>query len=606
MTSTLVRHGLHVCAALGAVLAATPAQAQDEDQARPVPQHRPLSGTFAGNGGGYDLEIIYVNTPAHPTNVVPGVGLPFNPGSGTTNFVRPWLSPDGAHLAIEVDIDTGGTFTDDNAYLLDGALLLREGSPAPWMPAENVGTLDDQLGVNNLGQVLVTNNTSSTVNDDYVVLLDPVGGPVILAQEGGLVDPILPALAGGTWDDSLASPVLDGGLAGWEADGLDGGPFTTATDNVLVLGNTAVAQQGVTVPANQGGGATNTWDFFDFDDFRSALGGTAQLIQGDTNGATLEDDILVFNGSVVLQENYIIPGSSFVNPIDDFGLVKGWLDHAGNWYARGNNDSTEQDWVVRNGIVVATSDASDPIVPGSTEFWDDTDFSNCFFAFDGNANGAYLIGGVTSNPSDTNGVIVLDDGAGNRTVICRESDPVDLDGNGLFDDDRFMNTFGDDDVLITDDGTIYFTATLKDGLGTAVDQGFFRLRPCGYLEYGVAISPVNYLLLEGLGAPAPGVNMTLTTSGVTGVITVFAFSLAPSSFPLFGGIGLIDPFTLYPTTFPAFPVSGVATVVIPVPNNLNFVGQSLYFQSVGDDTTQPQDLALSNGLRVTFCPPPGP
>lgn len=606
MTSPLVRHGLQFCAALCAVLAATPAQAQDEDQARPVPQHRPLSGTFAGNGGGYDLEIIYVNTPGHPTNVVPGVGLPFNPGSGTANFVRPWISPNGANVAIEVDIDSGST-ADDNAYLLNGALLLREGSPAPWMPVENVGTLDDQLGVNDIGQVLVTNNTSATVNDDYVVLIDPVGGAVILAQEGSLVDPILPpAFAGGTWDDGLTGAVLDGGLAGWEADGLDGGPFSTADDNLLVLGNAAVAQQGVTVPGSQGGGATNTWEFFDADDFYSALGGTAQLIQGDTNGATLEDDVLVFNGSVVLQENYIIPGSLFVNPIDDFGLVKGWLDSAGNWYARGNNDTTEQDWVVRNGIVVATSDVSDPIVPSSTEFWDDTDFANCFFAFDGNANGAYVIGGVTNNPSDTNGVIVLDDGAGNRIVVCRESDPVDLDGNGLFDDDRFMNTFGDDDLRITDDGTIYFTATLKDGLGSAVDQGFFRLRPCGYLEYGVAISPVNYLLLEGLGAPAPGVNMTLTTSGVTGVITVFAFSLAPSSFPLFGGVGLIDPFTLYPTTYPAFPVGGVSSAVFPVPNNLNFIGQSLYFQSVGDDFTQPQDLALSNGLRVTFCPPPGP
>ena len=38
-------------------------------------------------------------------------------------------------------------------------------------------------------------------------------------------------------------------------------------------------------------------------------------------------------------------------------------------------------------------------------------------------------------------------------------------------------TFGDDDVRLLDDGTIRFVATLKNGAGSAVDQGFFRDEP---------------------------------------------------------------------------------------------------------------------------------
>ena len=227
--------------------------------------------------------------------------------------------------------------------------------------------------------------------------------------------------------------------------------------------------------AGQAGGAMDVWDFCDLNDLQTNTDGTVTLLQGDTKAATTDDDVLVLNGTVVLQENQIVPGSAFAEPIDGSGIVKGWLDNAGNWYARGNNDGTEQDWVVRNGVVVAFSDGLDEIVTGSGEHWDDTDFFDCFFAFDGNASGAYVIAGVTDAVSTSNGVIVHDDGAGNRTVICREGDPVDADGNGMFDDDRFFNTFGNDDILLDDNGSIWFTATIRDGAGTTQDQGFFRL-----------------------------------------------------------------------------------------------------------------------------------
>ena len=47
---------------------------------------------------------------------------------------------------------------------------------------------------------------------------------------------------------------------------------------------------------------------------------------------------------------------------------------------------------------------------------------------------------------------------------------VDLDGNGLLDDDVFINTFRDDDAFLTDDGVLYALVSLKDSTGAAAGQ----------------------------------------------------------------------------------------------------------------------------------------
>ncbi len=472
----------HLLAASAVVFSPT-LLAQDD---LPAPQRgstvpTPSNGHFsAATSSRFDLTFVYSNVPGHPSNVVPGLGLPFDPGGGSADaFREPWVSPDGQQLVIDCDADTGST-ADDNVYLFNGQLLLQEGTQAPWAPmGELVGTLDDRVAVNSRGELLITNNTGGTAPataDDYVVFFDRNAVWTVLAKEGELVDPVLPGLAGATWDDSLDTPCLtEAGVAGWRAAGVDSTPGGTAMDTFLVLGNQTVAEEGQ-VPGGLAGGAMDVWQNFDLDDYFTSPDGLSWLALGDTD-ATANDDILVYNGQVVLQEGVPIPGSGFAEPIDLSGIVYAWMDEAGTWFAHGNNDVTEQDWLVRNGVVVATSDAGDPIVPGSTETWSDTDYAACFFAVDGNIQGGYVFGGVTDAPSDSNGVLVYDDGQGGRVVVCRENDPVDIDGNGQFDDDRFFNTFGNDDLRLLPDGSILFTATLRDGAGTATDQGVFRLDP---------------------------------------------------------------------------------------------------------------------------------
>lgn len=518
----------------------------------------------------YQLQIVNVNTPGHPTNLVPGTGLPFRAGgTGTSAFERPWVSSNGSQLAINVV--AAATTADDDVLLRNGALLLREGSPAPWAPAENVGTIDPDLAINNAGDLLLGNNTSATSLDDYMVLF--AGGAwTVLAQEGGATP------VGGTWSSSLDSAALaNTGRTLWR-DGAIGG-LPTANNAIVVLGPGSVLQKGIDVPAGQAGGGTNTWENFSVNRVYVSPDGLNTLIAGDTNAATSGDFVVTWNGNVVIQEGQVLPGSSFANGVTT--VAKTWIDRAGNWYARGSNLVTADDWVVRNGALVADSAGASEVVPGSGEFFDDTTFAACFFCFDGNSAGQFVFGGVTTAPAISNGVLVFDDGAGFRRVLVRENDPIDLDGNGLFDDDRFFNTFGDDDVLLLDDGTVIFTATLRNGAGTAVDQGLFRLVPTSAsctLRNGSGINPValGCATLPRLGTTW---NLAVAPSASTALTLAFVAPAAFGPLPLFGGELLIDP--------SAVSLPGSLTHPFPLPSSLQFLGLQLFVQGLRVDVVGP-------------------
>ena len=513
----------------------------------------------------YDLTIVHVNTPGHPTNVVPGVGAPFRAGgTGTSAFERPWICSTGANLAINVVAGAPAVTADDDVLLRNGALLLREGSPAPWAAGQNVGTIDPDLAINAAGHVLFGNNVApATTLDDYIAFFDGSTWSV-LAQEGQ------PTPAGGTWSSSIDSAALtDTGATYWR-DGAIGG-LPTANNAMVTLAGVAVQlQKGITVPLLQAGGATNTWENFSLNRVYTSPDGTQVMVLGDTNGPTTGDFVLTINNVVFIQEGQPLPGSSFVSNVSTIG--KAWFDGAGNWYARGSN-ADANDWIVRNGVLLADSSGGSEVVAGSGEFFDDATFTACFFCMDGNTFGQRVFGGVTTAPATSNGVLVFEDATGVRRVIARESDPIDMDGNGLFDDDRFFNTFGDDDVLLQNDGTVVFTATLKNAAGAAVDQGLFRLVPRSAsctLRNGNNINPVA---LTCVTPPVLGTTWSLAvTSGPQTLVTGVFLSTAPvAPTPLLGYELLV-----------AFPVAEMPTT-FPLPAAMKFLGLEVFLQGLRVD-----------------------
>ncbi len=558
------------------------AQTTGQSSSTAMPASATPAGPTVAAASGNPLHVIFTNLATSTTSDVPGLpGAKFAGASVSTAFDRPWVSRNGLHWALRADTDQ--VSTADQVVLIDGTLAQREGDPAPFAVGQTLGIFDVRIGINDSGSYAFFNNLgSTTTNDDYVVRVDT--GPVytVVAQEG---QPI-PALPTSTYDDDLEGVVLlNSGDVAVAADLIDGGGITTAMDEVLVNGATLVAQEGVTIPTGQAGGGAAAWENFSFEDQWFDNAGNV-LIFGDLLGATTDDNVVVYNGAVVLQENQIIPGSGFLNPIDLSGIVEVGMDHGGNWFARGNNDTTEQDWVVRNGTVIAsegspvltspgryrvlaatldplqvvppavstgsgtaavTVDTLDNVIyftitttsltsaetaadihgfaaaganapalyplplgtpksgsvsyleadeasilagltyvsidtvgfPGGeirgqlnpvTEVYDDRDFSDCFFLHVGNSLGDWVVGATTNGSALRNGVLAL-----NGTVeVAREGEPIDVDNNGLFDDDAFLNTFGNDDAFLRDDGTLVFVATIRNAAGVQTGHGVFE------------------------------------------------------------------------------------------------------------------------------------
>jgi hypothetical protein len=574
-------------------LAAVPLAAQDAPTSpgtpgapAATPGARPSlspGGSQAATSSPGRIQTLFTNLPGSPTSDVPGLApAKFQPSTTlTTVFERPWTSPNGLHYVIQAETDL--PTTEDEVLLLNGAVVGREGTPAPFAPGQNWGLIDVRLGINDSGEyAFCTNVGPTTTNDDYVVKVSAGPTYTVFAQEGAAIS----ALPGATWDDTTDSVyLLADGRVGCLGDGIDGaGVVTTTDDEIVVIDNVIVAREGITVPGNQDAGGTATWENFDFEDTWVDPTGTHVLILGDLLGST-NDDVLVYDGNVVLQEGVIIAGSGFASPISSGGVTHMTMASNGDWYARGDN-ADGQDWIVRNGAVLAsTGDAlgnageqvflespidgaqetppsgspatgtgrflidtssntlryhitftgltgvenaahihgfAGPGVPAgilyalplgtpkvgtityleseeagllaglayvnihtdlfpggeirgqvlvSVEEWaGPTGTTETFYAIAGNGSGDWVAMGTTNAPDAANGVVVLN----GQNVLVRENDPIDVDGNGLYDDNAFFRTFGNDDLALLNDGTVLFTATIQDAAGAQTGQGLFR------------------------------------------------------------------------------------------------------------------------------------
>lgn len=435
-------------------------QAQDSDITIPHRAGLPVGDSIAAAAPGA-VQVIYSNLPGHPTAEVPGLpGVGFQPGGGNAHFDRVYGSPNGSWaLTAFADLP----WTEDEVLLVNGELVVREGTAATWTSGELVGPLDTKVGVNDAGDFVFSTVTNGpAASNAYVVTGGSDGTLGVIAQAGSPA----PAMPGVTWGPFLESPTIatDGTVA-FVAGGLGGVP---ANENkVVVQGATVLAQIGVTIPGGQIG--NEPWQNFDFLDLWTTPDAEHYLVQGDLDGSIDTDDVVVVDGNVVVQEGVVLPGSGFSNPVNNNGIVGVHMTPGGRYFVRGNNVAGI-DWVYSDGQLVAR--LGWPITPLASENWSDRDYADCFFLHVGNSKGDYVIGGVTNGDSRTNGVLVLN---GER-VLAREGDPVDLDGNGVFDDDLYLDTFGNDDGYLSDSGLFYFVATLRNGAGASAGQAFLSIQ----------------------------------------------------------------------------------------------------------------------------------
>jgi hypothetical protein len=315
------------------------------------------------------------------------------------------------------------------------------------------------LGINDAGQFSFSGiDAAATTQDAYVAKWDGTQF-VSVAREGALVPAFGDGEAFGTTFGSAT--IRSDGSVSFMANMTPAG----ATDQALFRadGTISVARKGVDIPADQFGDASFTYKAFDSggtlgQGFHMSADGLSWSMTGTVNNTvTTADDVGVYTGAVKIEENVTLPGGLFVETTAAASPLYMYTESNGDWYAYGSNNGG-QDWVLRNAALLAATDT--PIFTGATELWDDAPYAQCFFLAVGNNNGDFVVGGTTNSTTDrANAVLVLN----NTTVVMRENDPVDLDGNGTFDDDTYVRTFRDDQAFLSDDGELYIVVRLRSG-----------------------------------------------------------------------------------------------------------------------------------------------
>jgi hypothetical protein len=249
--------------------------------------------------------------------------------------------------------------------------------------------------------------------------------------------------------------IADSGKVFFLSDGVSGTPRVAYGDN----GRSIVAMEATTTlptPVPDGaGGLLRSLSFSQTaTTYHVSADGFTTLYLADLDvGNGLRS--VVFEGEVVLQAGQAAPdvgGSTTISTITEC-----WLDVDRSWYARVTL-STGQAAVYRNRELIARVGA--PVTPASSETWTViTDFKGDIF-------GNFIVTGTTNAASASNEVVVLN---GER-VLSREGDPVDLNGDGLMNDNLFIHSFRDR-CFMTGERAFYVGARLKSSASTTSSLG---------------------------------------------------------------------------------------------------------------------------------------
>jgi hypothetical protein len=487
------------------------------------------------------LEVIFCEIPASPKSIVPGAldigGLP-----EATNFRALediFVSPDGSTWMLKGRTQQG---SDEENILIKGSgasgtMFAQEGQP---IPAGAPGELYDFFGstvgrFNSLNQFAYSARARGGVAAVFQKVIFWNGTTFsIPTKMGDLYTGLSDLAPNPVGDETVGNSIgsihlLDDGRIGAQDSTI--GNIHSSKRPAIFYDRGMFHQSDTTTVTNLAGTGTVTWDSISSGSFFTTPDGLHWIAEGDIDPAINAIDVLVHDGRVVLEEGQAVVGS---------GLILGAISESeiatnGDWYARGRDSSSTStsapDWAVRNGVMIART--GDAITPA--EHYGDT-----IWAVAGNGLGDWVLGANTDEPNlARNEVIVW-----NGTVVAREGDPVDVDGNGQFDDGAFLgrgtptlSAFQPSDLRLTDSNTLYFLANLNDGagndLGSAPAFGTpdvlirVSLNPCGAVAYCTAGTTTNGCVpsISGTGTPSgsSGSGFSISIAAVEGQKTGLIF-----------------------------------------------------------------------------------
>jgi hypothetical protein len=400
-----------------------------------------------------------------PKSVVPG-GLPGFPDARFKNFNnRIFRSPTTNQWELVVTTNATPATADQVMLVgsgLTGTVWAQEGVTeyAPGLPISFAsGTRLEFPRINDSGQWAMAFRTAggvSTGEADQVVRWNGATFDVIAKPN----DPV-PAQSGVTWFGGFtAASIANNGAVSFLGVV---NPGIAATDSAFMNnGNLLVAEVNVSIPTGQSPASGNAqWADIDSGEFYTSADGLHWIALGEVGVNTAADKVVVVDNAVVIQEGSVIAGSSFTSPVSSISTSFGiWMEPNGDWFAKGSNVDGI-DWIVKNGAVIVAEGQA--VAPGSGLVWE------TFRTVRGNNRGDYVISGNASGDTLTDDLLVFN----GQRVLAHESDPVDLNGNGVFDDTLFLGAIQDHGAL-TDDGNFVFASRLKN---SATATGGFGTDP---------------------------------------------------------------------------------------------------------------------------------
>ena len=458
------------------------------------------------------LQVIYTEIAGHPSAAVPGAldaaGQPVAADFIALEDLA--LSHDGSQWMLKARTNQATTL--DSILIRGsgtaGSAFAQDGQPFQGgVAGEQYDFFDSPIPAawDSSGRIAFSARAkggSASVFEKIVVYDPSTNTHTIVVQMGdaalGLVD-LAPNPSGDeTLGNSMNSVYLrDDGLVGFIDTPIQN--CHSSRYPAFFLGHTSFRQSGVSPIGAE------IWDSFGLSD----AGGTPDALhwfaEGDTeNPNTAIDGILAVDDQIVLQEGSPAAGSG---PIVGSIVFTRMLSD-GSWYSRGTTGSpTTNVWAVRNGTLLARD--GDPVGPG--ENW-----ALSFSGFTGNRNGHWLLTGTTTNPDPNRDTLLLLDGT---TILAREGDAVDLDGDGQFNEDAFLGGFQPNDLFLSDEMVVYFLVTLRNGAGTLLGDAFLRLPITGNTTgtpicfgdgsgFGLTACPC-----ANFGAPGHGCQNSASTGG---------------------------------------------------------------------------------------------
>ncbi|MDF1838524.1 MAG: hypothetical protein P1V35_11705 [Planctomycetota bacterium] len=379
--------------------------------------------------------VIFTEIASSPTSLVPGTM-----GNRFDGFYEVRASPSGNHWVLTCE-NTNSNSSNDMT-LVDGNLLFFQSfTPLPWDATQS--WFSGWTDVNDAGHLLVASGNTPSVGGSWGFFLDPR-----LTADGR---------------DGFRSELLG---------------TTTSSDEAQHFDGTLLTQSGVTIPPGQSGSLSVQSVGFGPNGFEVTDDGMHTLSNVVLGDLVNSIDAVLYDGSVVLEEGVMISGAGFTEPVNRVDGVHMTPD--GDWYAWGRNDpNAYRNWVVRNGTVIAQS--SQPIIPGSSESWfGGSAFGETFVFARGNSSGDSLVYGATQGGSSIWALV-----RNGADIIMRAGDPVDVDGNGMFDDNANVGAIkGMSDW--TSSGDIYLIADLSNDFGSFIGQGVLKLELVDDTATGIA------------------------------------------------------------------------------------------------------------------------